>query len=149
MRMIIGNQSDWVVRWVGEQLDCTFSPRDYGIAIVYRDVPIAGVVYHDWTDHNTFISIATTSPHWASKFTLRAIFGYAFNQMGVTRVSAIIRGGNRKWRKTLINRLGFVPECKVEGWFGEHDGYLLRMKRNECKWIEHGQGQFEKRRAAV
>lgn len=152
MRMIIGDRSEWVCRWTAEQLGdpSLFKNNAYGIAIVHRDQVVAGVVYHDWSETNTFISIATTSPAWCSRLTLKAIFGYAFNQMQVNGVSIIIRGGNRKWRKDLINRYGFTPKCKLEGWFKDCDGYLLRMMRAECKWIEdHGQRIERQQRAAV
>ena len=153
MRMLTDAYSDWICRWVAEQLGepGAFAGRAHGIAVIHHDNPIAGVVYHDWTDHNTMISIASTSPYWASKLTLRGIFGYAFNQMQVNRVSVIVRDGKEtaKWRKTLIHRFGFVHEARCDDWFGKGEhGHLLRMKRNECKWIDHGQGQ-QQRRAAV
>jgi len=140
MRMIIGNRSEWVCRWVAEQLGYpdAFQEKAYGIAIIYRDEPVAGVVYHDWSDQNVFISIATTSPHWCSRLTMRAIFGYAFNQMQVKRVSVIISAApeNKKWRK-MIHRMGFAWEGKLEGWFGDESAHIFRMKRDECKWIEN------------
>lgn len=151
MRLIIGNRSEWVCRWVAEQLGYpeAFQERSYGIAIIYKDEPVAGVVFHDWTEHNVFISIASTSPHWCSKLTMRAIFGYAFNQMQVNRTSVIIAGGNKKWRKQIV-RMGFVPEGKLEDWYGPgKHGYLYRMKREECRWINEPIWIGREQRAAV
>jgi len=158
--MIIGDNSEWVCRWVAEQLGMpdAFQHRAYGIQIIHKDQPVAGVVYHDYTEHNCFISIATTSPYWASRLTLQAIFGYPFNQMGVNRVSVMVRGDDpkrkdnraaRKWRKTIQNRFGFVFEGRLDDYFGEgYHAHLYRMKRSECKWIGHEQGR-RRQRAAV
>lgn len=148
-RTIVPNASDFVCKWTAEKFGINSFPAGcYGMAIMWDNQMIAGVVYHDLSDHNCALSLYSTTPLWAGRDTLRAIFSYPFNQLGLARVTAIVKPGNQKWRKILTDKIGFVHEAKLWDWFGEGKGaHLYRMTRAECRWIDE-QGQ-QQQRAAV
>lgn len=69
-------------------------PDGTALLITHRDKALGAVLFHNWhPDHGTVeISIASTSPRWLTKKTIRAMADYVFNtlkaQAGYMRVDA-------------------------------------------------------------
>lgn len=97
---------------------------------------IMGVVAYDhWTPGNCEMSIASDlTGHWMTREFLRLAFAYPFLQCGLRRVTGVVEEDN--WRAlNLDTRLGFVFEGRLRKWFGDKDGIVLGMLREECRWI--------------
>ena len=105
------------------------------IGIKKDDELIAGLVYHDATARNIQISMASTSPLWCTKKTLRYIFGYPFLQLKVARVTVCTHADNEKMR-SLALRLGFQQEGILRDGYEDGDMIVYGMLAKEGKkWI--------------
>ena len=97
---------------------------------------LAVVAFRNFTQHTCEMSIATNKKsNWASREFIAVCYRYAFNQMKLSRVNAVINEKNE--RALRMNRkLGCTEEAKLKNFFGENDGILMRMLPSECKWIQ-------------
>ena len=123
--------------YAGNALGASFDPNmSAWIAHLYDDGAIAAVtVFHKVTDTNCEMSIATDGKKgWAQRNYLRYCYKYAFDQLGLRRVSVVIQEDNHASLR-LCKKLGHVYEGTLKEWFGDKDGVLMRMTRSECKWI--------------
>lgn len=81
------------------------------------------------------VIIASDDPRWCLPGVLRELFSYPFNQLGCTRITAIIRDGNEKSLK-LCRGLGFKKEGVLRrGHNGKTNALILSMLKEECKWL--------------
>jgi RimJ/RimL family protein N-acetyltransferase len=113
------------------------------LGVVRRDRLIGGVVYHHYRqgDRSVEVTAAFEHPHWTLPGTLRALFDYPFNQLGVVRITAIASRRNKRARRLLAG-LGFRLEGVVrKALDGRDDAFIFGMLRDECRWlrIHHGQ----------
>jgi hypothetical protein len=97
------------------------------------------VVLFEWINNcgNMQISIASR-PGWvASRRFLRECFYYAFVTCGATLCSAIV--DERRVKALEFNeRIGMRKEFDrpIRNFFGNFDGWLLCMRKDECRWIK-------------
>lgn len=133
--MIEWSQKPEHLQWAGAALGVTFDPdQSSWLANVGRDLE-AVVVFTRFSPFNCEMSIATNGGRtWATRPFLRACYGYAFNQLGLRRVTVVIEEDNSPSLE-LCRRLGHVEEGRLKGWFGAKSGVLMRMLREECRWI--------------
>lgn len=141
--MILSGHREAVAAFVAARIrDMQGPPRsDYEAlgAIDQSGLLIGGWIYDDYRQlpdgtHNIWIS-AAGSGNWLTRGNLRVFFGYPYNQLKCSRISALIAKGNHRSRN-IVERLGFVQEGKFRGWFGPgKDGIVYSMLKNECKWI--------------
>lgn len=95
---------------------------------------IAGCVYNDYRGHAIHVSIASSTPRWASRRTLRALFGYPFLQLNVKRLTAYT-GKSMTQVREFLEELGFVYEGTLRDGFADDDCVVYGMLRHECRWI--------------
>lgn len=149
MRKLLFGQDEVVSNWVKERLPIqpkcgTFGPHR-AIGVLYNGNLVAGVVYNGLDDdmRDCHMTIATTSPHWAGRLILRALFDYPFNQLGVARVTAITNQANKK-SKNLLKRLGFQHEGCIRYYYNQNEGALIYgMLKSECIWIKDAVNNVE------
>lgn len=73
---------------------------------------------------------------WATRRVLRAIFGYAFEFLGHTRINAVVSVNNLA-AQIMAMKLGFRPEATIAcGADDGGDGILFRMLIGECDWLK-------------
>lgn len=106
------------------------------VGVVRSGIILGGIVWHNFRGFSIEVSIAFDRADWIRPSTLRNIAGYPFNQLGVTRVTAIVGRKNEPMRK-LCEKLGF----KLEGigrkaFDGKQDAVLYGILRHECKWLK-------------
>ena len=95
----------------------------------------AVVVFTRFTPYNCEMSVASDgSSKWFSSRAARAWFGYPFNQLRVNRVTAVAEQFNER-SISMLRKLGFVEEGTLKQWFGQQDGIVFRMLKDECTWI--------------
>lgn len=92
------------------------------------------VIYSRFTPFHCEMSVASNSPRFLSRSFLNAAFGYPFHQCGHRRVTAVVEDSNTHALQ-FNKRLGFIEEGRLKKWFGDHDGIVLGMLKEECKWI--------------
>jgi hypothetical protein len=112
--------------------------EDFGhcrtIAFYERDV-LAVVVYNAVEDKNCGISIAANNPKWCTRTVLRCSFGYPFIQLGLNRVTGVIRASNER-ALSLNQRLGFKHEGEMREYYDNGESAMIYgLTKSECKWI--------------
>lgn len=145
MIQLIYGQDQAVANWVQSRLPEIRNGFGQYAAIGLADDMrcIAGVVYHDYRGYDMQLSMASESPLWCNRRTLRALLGYPFNQLMVARITACTGKHNKRLR-SMIERLGFQLEGRLrKGFDGTRDMLVYGMLRAEAeKWIgEHRERQ--------
>jgi RimJ/RimL family protein N-acetyltransferase len=101
-----------------------------------NDKPQAVVLFTNFNNFNMELSIAS-KPKWqSSRRFFKEVFNYAFNTCGAWRCTVVINETNVK-SLDFCARLGFEMENegRLKHFFGEHDGFLMVMHKDKCKWI--------------
>ena len=104
------------------------------IGVEHNGELIAGVVFTDYHGHAISVSMASTSPLWASRRTLAGIFAYPFVQLNCDRLTACT-GRSMVSVREFLERLGFVEEGLLRRGFADDDCVIYGMLREECRWI--------------
>lgn len=153
MSQLVYGHDDLVTAWVASHLNHDFGPSS-SIGVIVGEQLIAGVVYSNYIEGpygpvSIEMSIATTSPKWASRETLHRLFAYPFIQLGVKRVQASTARKNKEARR-FLERLGFTFEgIARQAWPHGGDMAVYSMLKPECKWIKsYGQKFAETSRSA-
>ena len=138
----VPDDGDVVLRWTAEKLE---NKIEYYLpcsvmGIMMGNELIAGLIYNDYKEYpmgsKIEISIATISPRWATRRTLREIFSYPFVQLQVDRLQAITARTNHNTRK-LLKRLGFKHEGVMRrSYNGHEDAFVYSMLPDEARWIK-------------
>lgn len=128
-----GRYLDFASRLTGAK----FGPKSKSIAFFSDDRKLLSVVvYNAFEEKNCGISIATTTPKWCTKLALSVIFGYPFNQLGLSRVTATIREGNAK-SLSLVKRLGFKREGELKQYYDNGESAMIYgLINKQSKWHE-------------
>lgn len=100
---------------------------------------IAVLGYNNLTPNSCQIHVASTDVYWLNKDLLFAIFDYPFNKLGVKVILAPIYKGNTK-SLNLCRKLGFEQVADIPYGHPEGDLIVVAMKRNQCKWLQQGEG---------
>lgn len=96
----------------------------------------AVVVFTNFTEFNCEMSIATDEKSiWATRDFMGVCYRYAFNQMKLRRITVVISADNTRSIR-MCKKIGHVEEGLLKHWYGDQDGIVMRMLREECKWIE-------------
>ena len=100
---------------------------------------IAVLGYNNFNPNSCQIHVASTDVYWLNKDLLFAIFDYPFNKLGVKVILAPIYKGNTK-SLNLCRKLGFEQVADIPYGHPEGDLIVVAMKRNQCKWLQQGEG---------
>lgn len=130
-----------VADWVQARVDGVYyPPGTVGLGVVHDGDLVAGVTYSNFNGvHLEVVIAADTGSPWASRQTLKHLFGYPFVQLGCEAISVLVPGTNLA-SLNLATKLGFEPEAFIR--FAARDGsplIILKMYRDTCRWIDqHG-----------
>lgn len=136
--MIHFDQSPEYVAWAANVLK--IHPKYFGncttLAFSHRGELVGVALYSRYNSINVEITIATTSPKWCSKQTLRAMFRYPFVQMKAKRMTAICRAGNARVRD-IMARGGFIQEGELRHFYedGENACIYGILPHEAERWI--------------
>ena len=101
----------------------------------WDDELLAVVLYNCLDEANCQMSIASSSPKWATKVSLKVAFSFPFIQLGLGRVSATIRESNQK-SISLAERLGFKQEGMLREYYLNGENALIYgLLKRECNWL--------------
>lgn len=133
--MLIFGANRQLARWAGARLGIP----DFGpcatIGVIKNKSLAAVLVYNNYRPPNIEMTLATSTPYWASREVLGAIFRYPFVQLGCKRVTAVMADGNIKGREFVV-RLGFVLEGVHPHWLPTGTAMTYGMLRaHAARWI--------------
>jgi len=93
-----------------------------------------GVIFQNYTERSICVHMAGYDPHWANRDLLWTVFDYAFNQLGCEWVLAQVPSHNEE-ALAIDKKLGFKELTRIPDVFPDGDMIVLRMRREECKWL--------------
>ena len=96
---------------------------------------VAGVIYHDYRPQvgDIQLSVAASSPRWATRSIIRELLAYPFEQLSCRRITATVRGDNRRALRFDAG-IGFVVEGRMRAYNTEGvDQVILGMMREEWR----------------
>jgi len=121
-RLLTGHDeqvAEWVSRTLPDHDGFAPDVRALGVFNAAGSRIIAGVVYHDYQPRakTCGMTIASESPMFATRGTIRAMLSVPFEQFGCFKVCAMTRADNVKAQRFLKN-VGFVREAILRHQFG-------------------------------
>ena len=140
--MLIYGRDKEIAEWVSRRAphaDGGFE-KYVAIGIEENGEIIAGCVYNDYRGYAMHVSIASTTPRWATRGNLYALFAYPFLQLNVKRLTAYT-GLSMASVRTFLVRLGFVQEGVIREGFVDDDCVVYGMLRGECRWLRTHHGK--------
>lgn len=114
-------------------MGATFS-RSATLAVCRNNELLAVVVFFDYTKFDCEMAVASIDPRWLNKTILRAIFRYAFEQLGCHRVTGRVKADNLHAIQ-FDEKLGFVREGTLRQAVDGVDVHIYGMLKTECRWI--------------
>lgn len=129
--------------WMGRRLpDGALDPKAKYLGLIVDKRMAGAVAYQRFNGVHCEAAIVIENGRALTRSALHAIFFYPFNTMQAKAISVMVPSTNLQ-SLNLATKLGFTPEALIE--FAAHDGstlVVLKMFRDQCRWIENGQGQF-------
>jgi hypothetical protein len=98
------------------------------------DNRLRGVVGYDSFNGASCTMHMAGEPGWIDKAMLLAAFDYPFNVMGCNQVLAFVPSDNLV-ALDIDRRLGFTLVVELDGAHPDGSLFLMRMRREECKWL--------------
>jgi RimJ/RimL family protein N-acetyltransferase len=134
--MLVLDQKERCGDWAKQKLDIESWGSSYECIGWEQDGALQAVaVFTNWTGPDVALHIAAVpGRRWLRREALRAVFRYAFNQLGVRRITGYVPETNRDaWK--FDTHLGFKLEgVKRDGWHHE-DMLVLGMIKSECRYL--------------
>jgi len=124
-----------VEKWVAAQLGANSFGPARAIGITLDNQFLGGVVYHRLANENVEMSIASSSPRWATRAHIRDLFVYPFGSLKVRRITTIVTSDNLRAIE-MNERLGFVHEGTLREYMDGKDTEIFGMLTSDCKWIK-------------
>ena len=114
---VLYGADDIVAEFVRKRLGGENFDNYRALGLVHDGVLIGGVVFQNWTHmgvDRVEVVIATDSPRWCRFPTLKRLFAFAFEDLGLRSIIARTPAGNAHVR-SILERLG----CHLEGQEGD------------------------------
>lgn len=97
---------------------------------------VAGAVFSQMNGFNALVSIAATSPRWATRNRIERILRFGFDDLSCIRLTAVVSKKN-KHARDFVTRVGFRLEGTMwKGFDGKADAMIYGAGRREVgKWL--------------
>jgi RimJ/RimL family protein N-acetyltransferase len=97
---------------------------------------MGGIVYENYTGANgsCLVHIAGFEPNWINRDLLWIMFDYPFRQLDCKHAFAQVAANNTKAYEFCMS-IGWELLHTLEGVFPDGDMLLLRMKRENCRFL--------------
>lgn len=111
-----------------------FGPHT-AMGIVHQGALVGGVVFNNYRGFDVHFTVVMERAAPVGRATIRALFEYAFDKLGVKRITSITGRKNKRARKALAF-LGF-REVGVahRGLDGFEDAFIYEVLKENCKWL--------------
>jgi RimJ/RimL family protein N-acetyltransferase len=137
-RLIYDQDQISLLLWMQRHADWDVKPNgdSWHVLGCVADGQIAAVVLYDgWDGNSVWCSITSSSPRWATRGNLRALFEYPFVQIGANRMGTLVSVLNAD-ATDMNKRLGFRLEGLLKaGHPNGDDAVIFGMLQGECKWL--------------
>jgi RimJ/RimL family protein N-acetyltransferase len=134
-RIVLDDQ-ERVGRWVSARIGASWSSAVATAIGNERDGELmGGVTFDGYNGASVCMHVASNgSRRWLTRGFLRVVFLYAFEQLGVRKVIALVPSDNEAALK-FDRHVGFVDEAKIADAHPGGDILILSMTRQQCRWI--------------
>lgn len=132
-RMIYGYDRE-ISHWVAQRLGINGFGPSRAIGVELDGEIIAGVVYFNCRHNGLEMAVASTTPKWATRRTLKHFFSYPFLTQGCNRITVLVDIDDHGTRR-FDERLGFVQEGILREAHPNGDAVVYGMLKDECRWI--------------
>lgn len=107
-----------------------------GIGLKKDGQLIAGCLFEGYNGQNVWVHLAAVpTKRWMTKQYLRECFGYAFNTLGVKRLSGYVNASNAEAIR-LDEHFGYKREAVLKGAAADGgDVYSYVMWREDCRFL--------------
>jgi RimJ/RimL family protein N-acetyltransferase len=128
-----------MLAWLTGHIETNFDAEyTYPIGFAYKDDLIAVFAFHDYRPPDIHMSVAATSPRWATRANIKALARYCFDFLKCKRVTAVTNKSN-KTARSMLERIGF----RLEGVMRQHrpngeDGMIYGILPEDIKIIKNG-----------
>ena len=139
MRQIVTENQSYLREWLSEVGKYDYSQNTACIGQEKDGKLIAVVGYNSFLPNSCQMHIASTDVLWPTKDFLFAVFDYPFNKLKVKVIIAPICKDNVK-SLNLCRKLGFEQVADIPYGHPNGDLIVVTMKRNQCKWLQQGEG---------
>jgi RimJ/RimL family protein N-acetyltransferase len=112
MERVVYEEDVRVGAWLDAQMGYSNGAVKASIGYERDGELVAGVVFDNGTDNNVFAHIASTAEDGVPLDLLRACYVYAFVQLGLQRVSLLVREDNLRCLH-FIHKWGATLECRL------------------------------------
>lgn len=147
--MIVSTPRESIWAWMNSRMGVPWSSDFRAIGVVQGGCLRAAVGYNGFMGRMCFMHSAIDDPLVISRTFVRAIFEYPFDQCGVRYLMAAVDERNKKSLEVCY-RCGFeLHDIFKEGAEPGADLLLLRMTRDECRWLRSPDGQRRTGRAGL
>ena len=123
-----------LAQWLCEKIGLMPTPHIVCIGSLSSEHRLRGVVGYDSFNGASCTMHMAGEPGWIDKGMLHAAFDYPFNVMGCNQVLAFVPSDNLV-ALDIDRRLGFKLVCELDGAHPDGSLFLMRMRREECKWL--------------
>lgn len=142
-RRLVIDEHARVAEWVAERAGCSAHAwAGYvGIGVEQDGDLLAGVVLESFTGSNANIHVAGVGRHWLNRALLFTVFDYAFNQLGLRRLTGYVQVNNIDALR-FDTHLGFAQEAVIHDGTPSGDVIVLAMYSETCRYLRrpaHGQ----------
>lgn len=132
--MILIPDDPRIIAWVEERIGTRFVTPHTSMGFLHPDGRLASAfVFDNFTGPNINVSVAAT-PGGISRGVLRTVCRYVFDQNNCRRMTALVAHDNDASLK-LTKRCGMTEEGRLKDYFEASDAVIMRMTREECKWL--------------
>jgi hypothetical protein len=112
---------------------------DIVISRSVKGVLFGGNLYQNYTGRSIAVHTAGFRPGWGTKNLLWLFFHYPFIQLGCEYMFGQVPAHNLK-ALAFDLKLGFKEVARIEGVFHEGDLVVMRMHRDECRYLKQRKG---------
>lgn len=119
---------------------------DVSIANYRGDELLGGFALTAYLDASMCVHMAGTEPGWCSRDLLWMVFDYAFNQLGLYKLFALVKSTNYDALAQDM-RAGFKLDTVLTDAFPDAHLMILSMKRDECRWLDRKPVHYRSNRA--
>lgn len=136
--MICFDQNEADIEWVCQKLQVN---RGYFGKCATIAIEAGGktvVVYSSYSGVNCEVTVASDGLGWLKTKYLKPLFAYPFKQMGVRRITLLIRESNHKVTR-LVEKIGFTHEGTLREFMDDGENCVIySMTKTEYEASKYG-----------
>jgi hypothetical protein len=129
----VTDKSEQVAAWAAKKMGARVIEPFYALGVEdeFGD-PRGAFIWSEFTRHN--VELTVYAPGALKRHIVRGVFKYAFNELGVTRITVRCPASNKDLNK-LQEHLGFKFEGIMRRFYGDDDAFIYGMLRCECRFL--------------